>query len=43
MEPDDFQAFPDSDMSFVGIVGFLEPTPDNEIAEMLLQQLGAEH
>ena len=34
-------SFQDADMGFVGFVGFLDPTQDGEIAEMLLQQLGA--
>ena len=31
----------DTDMGFVGFVGSMEPTQDDEIAEMLLTQLGA--
>ena len=41
MDSEAIQAFQDSDMGFVGFVGFLDPTQDCEIAEMLLQQLGA--
>ena len=42
MESESGQAPQDDDMGFVGFVGSLEPTQDYEIAEMLLQQLGAE-
>ena len=41
MDSEAAQASQDADMGFVGFVGFLDPTQDGEIAEMLLQQLGA--
>ena len=41
MDSEAIQVFQDADMGFVGFVGFLDPTQDGEIAEMLLQQLGA--
>ena len=41
MESENVQDTQDADKSFVGIVGSLEPAQDNEIAEMLLTQLGA--
>ena len=41
MESDSAQATQDADMGFVGCVGSLEPTQDDEIAGMLLIQLGA--
>ena len=41
MEFENAQAHQDADMSFVDFVGSLEPTRDDEIAEMLLTQLGA--
>ena len=41
MEPEKFQDSQDVDMSFVGFAGYLEPTQDDEIAEMLLMQLVA--
>ena len=41
MESENAQALQDADMSFVGFVGSLEPTRDDEIAELLLMQLGA--
>ena len=41
MESDNAQDNQDTDMCFVGFVGSLEPAQDDEIAEMLLTQLGA--
>ena len=41
MESENAQDTQDADMSFVGLVGSLEPMQDNEVAEMLLMQLGA--
>ena len=41
VESDSAQATQDADMGFVGFVGSLEPTQDDERAEMLLKQLGA--
>ena len=41
MESESVQATQDTDMGFVGFVGPLEPTQGDEIAEMLLTQLGA--
>ena len=41
MESESAQATQDTDMGFVGFVGSLEPTQDDDIAGMLLTQLGA--
>ena len=41
MESENVHAPQDADMSFVGFVCSLEPTQNDEIAEMLLMQLGA--
>ena len=41
MESENAQAPQDDDMGFAGFIGSLEPTQDDEIAEMLLTQLGA--
>ena len=41
MESDHVQDTQDADMNFMGLVGSLEPTQDDEIIEMLLIQLGA--
>ena len=41
MESESAQATQDTDIGFVGFVGSLEPTQDDDIAEMLLTQLGS--
>ena len=41
MESENAQAPQDDDIGFAGFIRSLEPTKDDEIAEMLLTQLGA--